>query len=108
MHRLLIALALLAALPAPLVHAQALDCSGYDSQVWAQSIFETDHSRYATLDPDGNGIACDGLPAGAAPALWTHEVPPGAQPATLASVTDGDTIRVIVGGQNEPVRLILI
>jgi hypothetical protein len=29
-------------------------------------------------------------------------------PATLASITDGDTIRVDVEGRNEPVRLILI
>ena len=88
--------------------AQALDCAGYDSQVWAQSVYETDPGRYAALDPDSNGIACDQLPLGAAPAWWTAAVPAGARPVQLASVTDGDTIRVVVDGREEPVRLILI
>ena len=35
-------------------------------------------------------------------------VPAGAEPAQLVSVTDGDTIRVNVGGIEESVRLILI
>ena len=64
--------------------------------------------RYAALDPDGNGLACEELPLGVAPALWTNEVPPGAEPASLISVSDGDTIRVDVGGQVETLRLILI
>lgn len=83
-------------------------CAGYDSQVWAQSVFDTDPTRYAALDPDGNGLACEELPPGAAPALWTDAVPADAEPATLAGVTDGDTIRAIVGGVEEPVRLILV
>jgi micrococcal nuclease len=88
--------------------AQAVDCSRYDSQIWAQSDFETDPSRYAALDPDGNGVACEHLAPGAAPAWWTREVPASAEPVTLAGVTDGDTIGVDVGGRIEPVRLILI
>lgn len=92
----------------PPAAGQALDCTGYDSQIWAQSIYETDPAAYAALDPDGNGFACESLPPGATPAWWTNQIPPGSEPVTLIEVTDGDTIRVIAGGQNEPVRLILI
>jgi micrococcal nuclease len=88
--------------------AQATDCTGYDSQIWAQSVFETDPTRYALLDPDGDGLACEELPPGAAPAWWTDEIPAGAEPATLVDVSDGDTIRVSLNGQTSPVRLILI
>ena len=90
------------------VAGQALDCAGYDSQIWAQSVYETDPAGYASLDPDGNGLACEELPPGAAPAWWTTEIPPGSQPVTVIRVTDGDTIRVSIDGRDEPVRLILI
>lgn len=83
-------------------------CADVDSQIWAQSLYEADPGRYAALDPDGNGIACDGMPAGAAPALWANAVPTNAERVQLVSVTDGDTIRVQVEGRVEPVRLILI
>jgi micrococcal nuclease len=92
----------------PPVTGQALDCGGYDSQIWAQSVYETDPAGYAALDPDGNGLACEELLPGAAPALWTSHVPPGSKPVALVRVTDGDTIRVDVDGREEPVRLILI
>lgn len=94
-------------LPASLV-AQATTCTSYDSQIWAQSVYETDPAAYAALDPDGNGLACEELSPGAAPAWWTTDVPTSAEPVQLASVTDGDTIRVFLNGANEPVRLILI
>src|SRR5215207_1831379 len=73
---------------------EIIACTNYDSQVWAQSVYETDPSRYAALDPDGNDLACEELPRGVAPAHWTNEVPPGAEPAALISVSDGDTIRI--------------
>ncbi|MCC7021263.1 MAG: thermonuclease family protein [Thermomicrobiales bacterium] len=101
-------LVLIAPALTPRVAAQAVDCSAYDSQIWAQSDFDRDPARYAALDPDGNGVACETLPPGAAPAWWTNEIPAAAEGASLVSVTDGDTIRVNVAGQNEPVRLILI
>jgi micrococcal nuclease len=101
-------LTLVPAALAPRVAAQATDCAAYDSQIWAQSDFERDPARHAGLDPDSNGLACEGLPPGAAPAWWTTGIPATAEPATLVSVTDGDTIRADVGGKIEPVRLILI
>ena len=55
----------------PPIAGQPLDCGGFDSQIWAQSVYETDPAGYAALDPDGNGLACEELPSGAAPALWT-------------------------------------
>src|SRR5829696_180066 len=109
MRLLVLALSLVAlTVHRPPVAAQPLDCNGFDSQIWAQSVYETDPAGYAVLDPDGNGLACEKLPSGAAPALWTTQIPSGNQPVTLIEVTDGDTIRVDVGGRNEPVRLILI
>ena len=87
---------------------EIIACTNYDSQIWAQSVYETDPTHYAVLDPDGNALACEELAHGVAPALWTNEIPRGAEPASLISVSDGDTIRVDVGGQVEPVRLILI
>lgn len=83
-------------------------CRDVDSQIWAQSLLDTAPGQYAALDPDGNGVACDGMPAGAAPALWTDVIPVKAEPAQLVSVTDGDTIKVRLKGQVSPVRLILI
>ena len=87
---------------------EIIACANYDAQVWAQSVYDTDPTRYAALDPDGNGLACEELSLGVAPALWTNEIPSGAQPASLISVSDGDTIRVDVGGQEETARLILM
>src|ERR671913_2199934 len=84
------------------VAGQALDCDGYDSQIWAQSVYEIDPTEYASLDPDGNGFACEELPPGAAPAQWTSQVPSGSQSVSLVEVTDGDTIRVDVEGREEP------
>jgi micrococcal nuclease len=92
----------------PPVAGQSLDCDDYDSQIWAQIVYEIDPVGYAALDPDGNGFACEEVPSGAAPVLWTSQVPSGGQPVTLIEVTDGDTIRVDIDGREEPVRLILI
>jgi endonuclease YncB( thermonuclease family) len=87
---------------------ETIACANFGAQVWAQSVYETAPTHYAVLDPDGNGLACEELPHGVAAALWTNEVPRGAEPASLVSVSDGDTIRVDVGGQVETLRLILI
>ena len=87
---------------------EIIACANYDSQVWAQSVYDTEPARYTALDPDGNGLACEELPHGVAPVRWTTEVPREAGPATLISVSDGDTIHVEVGGREETLRLILI
>src|SRR5215208_1279198 len=109
MRALALALSLVSlAVHEPHAAGQPVDCDGYDSQIWAQSVYETDPAGYAALDPDGNGRACEELPSGAAPAMWTAFIPSGSQPVTLIEVTDGDTIRVDVDGRNELVRLILI
>jgi hypothetical protein len=111
---LVLAVLLLAALVVALLvvwkssREQSIACTNYDSQVWAQSVYETDPTRYAALDLDGDGLACEALPHGVAPARWTNEVPRGAAPAALISVSDGDTIHVDIGGREETVRLILI
>jgi micrococcal nuclease len=109
MRALALALSLVSlAVHEPHAAGQPVDCHGYDSQIWAQSVYETDPAGYAALDPDGNGRACEELPSGAAPAMWTAFIPTGSKPVTLIEVTDGDTIRVDVDGRNELVRLILI
>jgi endonuclease YncB( thermonuclease family) len=87
---------------------ETIACANFGAQVWAQSVYETAPTHYAVLDPDGNGLACEELPHGVAAALWTKEVPRGADPASLVSVSDGDTIRVDLGSQVETLRLILI
>lgn len=92
----------------PPAAGQGVDCSAYDSQIWAQSVYYANPTQYAALDPDGNGIACEELPPGIAPASWTNAIPTDAVLAQFVSVTDGDTIHVLVNGQDEPVRLILI
>ena len=81
-------------------------CSAFDSRIWAQAVYDENPSVNADLDPDGDDLACEDLPLGAAPALWTDAVPPGAIPAALASVTDGDTIDVMLDGRLESVRLV--
>jgi hypothetical protein len=88
---LLLAVLLLAALVVALLalwnssREETIACATYDSQVWAQSVYDTDPTRYAALDPDGNGLACEELPRGVAPALWTNEVPRTAEPASLSA-----------------------
>lgn len=88
--------------------AQATECSSFDTQIWAQSVYDTNPTQYAALDPDGNGIACEALPDGIAPASWTDAIPADAVPAQIVDVSDGDTIHVMIDGQRETIRLILI
>ena len=81
-------------------------CARFDSRIWAQTVFDDAPAANAALDPDRDDLACEDLPLGAAPALWTDAVPPGAVPVALASVTDGDTIDVVLAGRLESVRLV--
>jgi endonuclease YncB( thermonuclease family) len=81
-------------------------CTTFNSRIWAQTVFEGAPQENRTLDPDGNALACEELPLGIAPALWTDEIPEDAIPVDLVSVTDGDSINVIFAGQREQVRLV--
>lgn len=81
------------------------DCAAYDAWEWAQSVYETDPVAFAALDPDGNGLACETLGHGFAPAFWTTGLPTGAVPATLAYIVDGDTYEILVNGQSARYRL---
>lgn len=92
------------------VSAQSATCSSFDTWIWAQAHFDRDKEGNAALDPDKNGIACEELSvAGFAPAIWADGIPEGLTPATVVSVTDGDTIRVqLPDGTVETVRLLHI
>ncbi len=83
-------------------------CADFDAYEWAQSVYDEDPEEYGALDPDGDGIACPELPqGGAAPVLWTDEVPERTAEATLVEVVDGDTIEIETReGETETVRLI--
>jgi len=81
-------------------------CEAFDSRIWAQSVYDDDPAANTALDPDQDDLACEELPLGAAPALWTDIVPPGAIPVELASVSDGDTLDVVANGRLESVRLV--
>lgn len=101
------------ALPGPLgqpagARQSAPACADLVSFENAQTLFESDPARWAALDTDRDGVACPDLPPGISPARWTDEVPFDADPATIRRVVDGDTIEVLVGGQVDTVRLILI
>jgi micrococcal nuclease len=95
------------AVPTSAAHDEnASACAAFANRVWAQTVFDADPPRHAALDPDGNGLACEALPLGAAPALWTDSVPSDALAVALASVVDGDTVDVFVDGRREAVRLV--
>lgn len=83
----------------------AVDCSGYDAWEWAQSVYESDPTTYANLDPDRDGIACNGLGHGFAPAFWTTSLPASVTPGAIARIVDGDTYEIIVNGQSARYRL---
>ncbi|MFM9107413.1 MAG: thermonuclease family protein, partial [Chloroflexota bacterium] len=82
-------------------------CRAFDNQVWAQAVFDRDPAGNRALDPDGDGFACEELPYGAVPALWTDAIPASAEQARLSSTIDGDTIVVRrKNGASEHVRLV--
>jgi endonuclease YncB( thermonuclease family) len=97
MRRILAAILLVVLVCFPATHSSdavvAQDaCGAFDAWEWAQTVYAEDPSLRASLDPDGDGIACESLPRGGfAPALWTDTIPAGAEQATLLGITDGDT-----------------
>lgn len=91
--------------PVPTVAAQET-CASFNSWVWAQTVFDDNPGGERALDPDGDGVACDALPNGIAPATWTHGIPADAEPVDLITVNDGDTIEVWLDNRAERVRLV--
>jgi micrococcal nuclease len=85
---------------------RANSCSAFENRVWAQTVYDDDRNDNGQLDPDGDGLACEELPLGLAPALWADRIPESAVPVEFVSVTDGDTIVVAIDGRREPVRLV--
>ncbi len=98
---------LLLSLIVPNREAAAQDtCADFNSWVWAQTIYDENPGAARSLDPDGDGIACDALPDGIAPATWTDEIPADVEQVELINVNDGDTIEVWLNGRQERVRLV--
>lgn len=85
---------------------QDATCTAFNSRVWAQTVFDENPRNNGALDPDNDGLACEELPAGIAPALWTREAPDTAIPVEFERVTDGDSIDVTIDGRREEVRLV--
>lgn len=83
-----------AAIPTPVI-AQDSRCSQFDSWIWAQT----------ELAPTSKTMVCGDLPLGFAPVTWTDHVPRAAVEAEYVSMTDGDTLTVLVDGREDTVRL---
>jgi endonuclease YncB( thermonuclease family) len=94
-------------LPVTSVAAQdTVSCASYDAWEWAQSVFESDKSKYRALDADGDGTACPELPRGGfAPAFWTDTMPTEVQEATIVRIIDGDTLEVLIDDVSNRVRI---
>ena len=65
--------------------AQGLGCEGYADQQGAQITLETDPSTAATLDPDGNGVACEGFDFSGDVSVTPPDVPPSGDLSTDSS-----------------------
>lgn len=87
--------------------AQGVTCASFDAWVWAQSYYAQQPDNAATLDPDGNGSACDQLRGieGFSPALWTNAIPANVESGELIRIVDGDTLHILINGVDEDVRL---
>ncbi|MDQ2654736.1 MAG: thermonuclease family protein [Chloroflexota bacterium] len=81
-------------------------CDNFNSWVWAQTVYDDNPGEERALDPDGDGVACDALPDGIAPATWTTDIPADAEAVDLINVNDGDTIEVWLNNRHERVRLV--
>ncbi len=103
----LAAATMLVALLSPTYTLAAQDsCADFNSWVWAQTVYDDNPGEARALDSDADGIACDALPDGIAPATWTHAIPADAEEVDLITVNDGDTIEVWLNGRRERVRLV--
>lgn len=97
-------------MPSSPTTAQGATCDAFDAWIWAQAVFTQDEQANAALDPDGNGIACEHLTVyGFAPAIWADGIPADVTPATVVSITDGDTFTVqLADGTVDTVRMLHI
>lgn len=82
-------------------------CSDFDSQIWAQSVYDARPGANPGISTDARRNACPDLPTGFAPARWTSYIPEGAIEARFVRVVDGDTVELEVDGRVETVQLIL-
>ena len=99
------------------------DCADFPSQAAAQEYFDDNggspSNNYDALDGDGDGVVCESNPCPCAePGEGSGDGGGGdggsgggsgsvkKQRARVVAVTDGDTIRVRVGGRERDVRLI--
>lgn len=109
MKRLLTIFAILLMLPSSTsgtASAQAVDCSQFDVWIWAQTVFESDKSAHANLDPDGNGLACEQLPfVGFAPMTGVDSRPKNIFPVSDLKVKDLDRITVKWEGVSKSILL---
>lgn len=97
--RRLAALAVLAALTA---------CSGATGVTGDGAGGGAGDAATETAMPAATPRSGDGGAAAEAPAPGAERIPATARRATVTTITDGDTIRVAVGGGDEPVRLIAV
>lgn len=101
-------------LPRPV---SALDCGSFAAQEDAQAVFDANPGDRFGLDPDGNGVACDDIPArsGQPATIDSNEdkngssadtIPEGAIRAEVVDVIDGDTFAAQIGHKLETIRLL--
>ncbi len=101
-------LAVLVVLTGAQAQAQDVSCDQFDSWIWAQSTLESDLDLYSpSLDPDGNGIACEQLITilGFSPAIWVDQIPDNLVEGQVVRVIDGDTLEIMIDGEIERVRI---
>jgi endonuclease YncB( thermonuclease family) len=87
--------------------AQKASCDDFASWESAQLLYERDPSAYASLDVQGDGIACPELPRGGfAPAYWSPDLPTEVEEVQLLRILQADTFEVVSGeGNSAFVRL---
>lgn len=90
---------LLLGYPAP---ARAVSCASFKTQPEAQAYMEK--SGAANLDRDRDGIACEALPKARSP-IFLKRVSAPTSTYRIASVGDGDTIRVVQGTRHQTITV---
>lgn len=93
--------------PTPTVDPALPTCQQFDAWIWAQTVFDQNRDKFKpSLDPDGNGVACEHLTMqGFAPALWTDSMPEGLTPVRVTGFYSGDVMQILSNGQVDILRL---